>query len=207
MTLPTPLIDTLKLAARAAGELLREGYHIETAANVEEAWQQLQEHSYSALITDMRLPDGTGLDLLHRLEAAGRTEKAIVITAYGSAENAVSALKAGAYDYLTKPVDIQRLKILLDKIVERLETLREVKTLRRQLRDQGSFGTMIGNSPKSDINPSLAAGLRAVLVPHERTWTLEREEIRDPHGRLLIADGFTDLLFEGGGLALGLGRG
>ncbi|HVW85322.1 MAG TPA: HAD family hydrolase, partial [Bryobacteraceae bacterium] len=43
---------------------------------------------------------------------------------------------------------------------------------------------MIGNSPKSDINPSLAAGLRAVFVPHERTWSLEREEIRDPHGRL-----------------------
>lgn len=93
--------------------LLREGYHIETAANVEEAWQQLQEHSYSVLITDMRLPDGTGLDLLHRLEAAGRTEKAIVITAYGSAENAVSALKAGAYDYLTKPVDLKQFRAVV----------------------------------------------------------------------------------------------
>jgi putative hydrolase of the HAD superfamily len=53
---------------------------------------------------------------------------------------------------------------------------------------------MIGNSPKSDINTSLAAGLRAVLIPHERTWTLEREEIRDPHGRMLVAHGFADLL-------------
>ncbi len=53
---------------------------------------------------------------------------------------------------------------------------------------------MIGNSPKSDVNPSLAAGLRAVLVPHERTWTLEREEIRDPEGRLLVVHGFSDLL-------------
>lgn len=53
---------------------------------------------------------------------------------------------------------------------------------------------MIGNSPKSDVNPSLAAGLRAVLVPHERTWTLEREEISDPAGRLQVADGFADLL-------------
>ena len=55
-------------------------------------------------------------------------------------------MKEGAYDYLTKPVDMQRLKILLDKIVERQETLREVKTLRRQLRDHGAFGSMIGNS-------------------------------------------------------------
>ena len=51
-------------------------------------------------------------------------------------ETAVEAMKEGAYDYLTKPIDIQRLKILLDKIVERLETMREVKALRRQLREQ-----------------------------------------------------------------------
>ena len=57
-------------------------------------------------------------------------------------------MKEGAYDYLTKPVDIQRLKILLDKIVERQETLREVKALRRQLREHGAFGSMIGNSPE-----------------------------------------------------------
>jgi two-component system response regulator PilR (NtrC family) len=93
--------------------LLREGYDLETAACVEDAWQLLQERSYSVLITDMRMPDGTGLDLLQRLEAAGRTEKTIVITAYGSAENAVSALKAGAYDYLTKPVDLKQFRAVV----------------------------------------------------------------------------------------------
>ena len=90
--------------------LLREGYDIDTAPCVEDAWQLLQEHQYGVLITDMRLPDGTGLDLLRRLESAGRSEKAIVITAYGSADNAVSALKAGAYDYLTKPVDLKQFR-------------------------------------------------------------------------------------------------
>jgi putative hydrolase of the HAD superfamily len=53
---------------------------------------------------------------------------------------------------------------------------------------------MIGNSPKSDINPALAAGLRAVYVPHERTWTLEREELRDPEGRLMVVRGFSELV-------------
>jgi DNA-binding NtrC family response regulator len=62
-------------------------------------------------------------------------------------ESAVEAIKEGAYDYLTKPIEPQRLKILLDKIVERHDTLREVKVLRRQLREQGSFGSMIGSSP------------------------------------------------------------
>ena len=83
--------------------LVREGYDVESAGTVAEAWAALQQQRFAAVITDMRLPDGTGLDLLRRMDDAGRREKGIVITAYGSAENAVEALKAGAYDYLTKP--------------------------------------------------------------------------------------------------------
>jgi two-component system, NtrC family, response regulator PilR len=90
--------------------LLREGYDVETAGSVEEAWLRMSERSYSAVISDMRLPDGSGLDLLRRIEASGRQEKTIVITAYGSAENAVEALKAGAFDYLTKPVDLRQFR-------------------------------------------------------------------------------------------------
>ena len=93
--------------------LLREGYEVETAGCVEDAWARLIERTYSAVITDMRLPDGSGLDLLHRLEGAARAEKAIVITAYGSAENAVEALKAGAFDYLTKPVDLRQFRTVV----------------------------------------------------------------------------------------------
>jgi len=90
--------------------LLREGYDIETAGTVQDALLHLKDRVYSAVITDMRLPDGTGLDVLRWLEESGRREKAIVITAYGSAENAVEALKAGAYDYLTKPVDLKQFR-------------------------------------------------------------------------------------------------
>jgi two-component system response regulator PilR (NtrC family) len=93
--------------------LLREGYDIETAGTVEDALAHLKDRTFSAVITDMRLPDGTGLDLLRRLEEGGRREKAIVITAYGSAENAVEALKAGAYDYLTKPVDLKQFRAVV----------------------------------------------------------------------------------------------
>ncbi len=96
--------------------LVREGYDVECAGTVEEAWEQLQQRgpdAYQLLITDMRLPDGTGLDLLRRIEEAGRGEKGIVITAYGSPENAVEALKAGAYDYLTKPVDLRQFRAVV----------------------------------------------------------------------------------------------
>src|SRR5687768_12346677 len=73
----------------------------------------LKDRTYSAVITDMRLPDGSGLDLLRKLDETARREKAIVITAYGSAENAVEALKAGAYDYLTKPVDLKQFRAVV----------------------------------------------------------------------------------------------
>ncbi|MDH4059639.1 MAG: sigma-54 dependent transcriptional regulator [Aquincola sp.] len=93
--------------------LLREGYEVETAGTVEQALQMLAERSFSAVITDMRLPDGSGLDVLAKIEEGSRRERAIVITAYGSAENAVEALKAGAYDYLTKPVDLRQFRAVV----------------------------------------------------------------------------------------------
>ncbi len=90
--------------------LVREDYDVECAGSVEEALACLARRDFDLLITDMRLPDGNGLDLLRKVVEGGRREKTIVITAYGSAENAVEALKAGAYDYLTKPVDLRQFR-------------------------------------------------------------------------------------------------
>ncbi len=106
--------------------LLREGYELETAGSVSEGLARLQAQSYSAVITDMRLPDGSGLDLLHWLEQQGRAEKTLVITAYGSAENAVEALKAGAYDYLTKPVDLRQFRLVVASALGRLPSVSPV---------------------------------------------------------------------------------
>ncbi len=105
--------------------LLREGYDVESAGSVEEGWSLLQQRGpggYQLVITDMRLPDGSGLDLLHRIEEAGRGEKAVVITAYGSPENAVEALKSGAYDYLTKPVDLRQFRAVVASALGRMPT-------------------------------------------------------------------------------------
>jgi two-component system response regulator PilR (NtrC family) len=93
--------------------LVREGYDVSCAGGVEEAWELLLRERFHLLISDMRLPDGSGLDVLHRLEQHGRAEKVVVITAFGSAENAVEALKAGAYDYLTKPVDLRQFRAVV----------------------------------------------------------------------------------------------
>jgi two-component system, NtrC family, response regulator PilR len=99
--------------------LLREGYDVEAAGSVEQALEALKGRGYSAVITDMRLPDGTGLDILRWLAQSDRSEKAIVITAYGSAENAVEALRAGAYDYLTKPVDLRQFRAVIGSALGR----------------------------------------------------------------------------------------
>ena len=90
--------------------LLREGYHVESAGSLAEAAQLLADRPFEVVITDMRLPDGLGLELLRQMSAQRRTERCIVMTAYGSAENAVDALKAGAFDYLTKPVDLRQFR-------------------------------------------------------------------------------------------------
>ena len=102
--------------------LLREGYTVDTAGTVEEARHSLNTHQYSAVITDMRLPDGTGLEILKQLDDSARRERTIVITAYGSAENAVTALKSGAYDYLTKPVDLKQFRSVVLSAVAGLQS-------------------------------------------------------------------------------------
>jgi DNA-binding NtrC family response regulator len=129
-------------------ELVRTwGFTAESAADGEEALKSVTSFRPSIIITDLVMPRMGGLELLKALKDDGAQCTVVLLTAQGSVETAVEAIKEGAYDYLTKPIDPQRLKIMLDKIVERQDTLREVKTLRRQLREQGSFGSMIGSSP------------------------------------------------------------
>jgi two-component system response regulator PilR (NtrC family) len=98
--------------------LLREGYRVDAAGTLAEGWGLLQEQRFDAVITDMRLPDGLGLELLHRMAAQQRPERCIVMTAYGSAENAVEALKAGAFDYLTKPVDLKQFRSVVASAIQ-----------------------------------------------------------------------------------------
>ncbi len=97
--------------------LLREGFRVEAAGSVKEAWQLLTDKKFDVVITDMRLPDGLGMELLQRIRSEQRNERCIVITAYGSAENAVESLKAGAFDYLTKPVDLKQFRTVIASAV------------------------------------------------------------------------------------------
>jgi two-component system response regulator PilR (NtrC family) len=93
--------------------LVREGWQVDAAANVAEARALLQERDFDVAIVDMRLPDGEGLDILAWAAAQRRGERIIIATAHGNAATAVQALKMGAFDYLTKPVDLRQLRQLV----------------------------------------------------------------------------------------------
>jgi DNA-binding NtrC family response regulator len=155
-TAPGPIISERvlivedDLAARVGLEQLVKswGFTAESAADGEDALEKLTTFRPAIVISDLVMPRMDGLALLRALQSQGADVTTLLLTAQGTVDTAVEAMKEGAYDYLTKPVDIQRLKLLLDKIVERQETLREVKALRRQLREHGAFGTMIGSSPE-----------------------------------------------------------
>jgi two-component system response regulator PilR (NtrC family) len=96
--------------------LVRLGLDVDTADSVAAARTCMEQQRYALCLTDMRLPDGTGLELVRDAALASGPPIA-VITAYGSAENAVAALKAGAFDYLTKPVDLDQLRVLVRSVV------------------------------------------------------------------------------------------
>lgn len=97
--------------------LVREGYEVDTAGTVAQAKELLENNTYQVVITDMRLPDGQGIELVRYVSEHSRAEKCLVVTAYGSAENAVEALKAGAFDYLTKPVNLKQLRQIVTELL------------------------------------------------------------------------------------------
>ena len=130
-------------------ELVRTwGFLAEAAADGEEGLEKVSSFRPSIVVSDLVMPRRTGLELLEALRDIDPSIAVILLTAQGTVESAVEAIRSGAYDYLTKPVDPQRLRILLEKAAERQSTQREVKVLRRQLRDRGAFGGLIGASPE-----------------------------------------------------------
>jgi DNA-binding NtrC family response regulator len=122
------------------------GFQTDEASDGEEALRKVTTFRPAIIVSDLVMPRLGGFELLRALKDQLSDITFILLTAQGTVESAVEAIKEGAYDYLTKPVDPQRLQILLQKAVERQETLREVRHLRRQLREQGSFGRIVGNS-------------------------------------------------------------
>ncbi|MFO7717596.1 MAG: sigma-54-dependent transcriptional regulator [Thermodesulfobacteriota bacterium] len=126
--------------------LTKEGYAVGTAVDGQSGLEELQGGSWDMLITDLKLPDKSGLEILETVKATWPNLPVVMITAYGSISNAVQAMKLGAFNYLTKPVDPDELLLLVQKVFERSQLLEENQSMRRQLRDRFSLGNMVGKS-------------------------------------------------------------
>jgi DNA-binding NtrC family response regulator len=123
------------------------GYSVDVASDGRQALEKISADRPAIVLTDMVMPNLGGMDLLKALKNQDDTDITVVLlTAQGSVETAVEAIKQGAYDYLTKPIDPQRLRIVLDQVAQRNDTLREVRALRRMLQERGTFGRLVGAS-------------------------------------------------------------
>jgi two-component system response regulator PilR (NtrC family) len=128
----------------------------DSASNVGEAKEMLAQRSYNLCLTDMRLPDGLGLDLVEHISANYSGLPVAVITAYGSAENAVSALKAGAFDYLTKPISLKQLRPLVESAL---------KLSSSDIKETHNTADLIGNSPAIDYVRTMIEKLARSQAP------------------------------------------
>ena len=126
--------------------LEKHGYRVRTASGGAEAVEAARAASFDAVITDQRMPHMDGLDLLRRLKDLDPEQVIIVVTAFSSVETAVDAMRAGAYDYLSKPFKEKELILVLEKALERRRLLAENRQLRAQMKEQYDFSNFIGRS-------------------------------------------------------------
>lgn len=124
------------------------GYRTETARDGLEALEKTQSWGPGIVVTDLKMPRMDGIELLERLAALKQNQAVIVLTAQGSIERAVEAMKIGAYDFIQKPVDATRLRTILANACRQRDTDRELEATRRKLRDTGVLGSMVGSSKR-----------------------------------------------------------
>ncbi|HKT97545.1 MAG TPA: sigma-54 dependent transcriptional regulator [Paraburkholderia sp.] len=138
--------DDAQTREALAAVVAEDGLTTAQAGDLREARIQLIRQMPDVVFTDLKLPDGSGTDLFQDLDPRSGVEL-VVITGHASVETAVDALKSGAIDYLVKPINLQRVKAILNRLPRAGDLKAEIGTLRGELRRMGRFGLMMGNSP------------------------------------------------------------
>jgi two-component system response regulator AtoC len=148
------IVDDERTLARAVRAFLQEaGYEAEVAGDAEQALGMLETLRPDVVFSDVRLPGMNGIELLRRIREFDPALPVVIMTAYGTIEGAVEAVKLGAFDYLKKPVDLEELRLLADRAREHSQMRQELSYYRRRAAREVPFGDLIGESP----------GIRAVL--------------------------------------------
>ncbi len=124
----------------------KEGYEVSLAKNGEEALRQIETTEFDVVITDLKMPRVSGIDVLDKTRATWPETMVIVMTAYSTAETAIAAMKKGAYDYLPKPFKVDEIKVVVEKSLEKRKLLKENLQLKGAIQEKYSFSSIIGKS-------------------------------------------------------------
>ena len=155
-------INSAKVVARI---LEKEGYTVHHVSNGEDAHAVINTTHYDMFIIDMMLPDTDGLSLLKKVKTINPEALTLIVTAYGSIASAVESLKAGANDFLEKPLVPEKLLHVLHKVFEEQRLKNEIVALRSNLMERYQFANIIGHHPKMQIIFQLIESLKDTDVP------------------------------------------
>ena len=152
MEIPTILVvdDEQAQLQSLKSFLSKRNFKILTASNGSEALEQVKKNVVDIILTDYRMPETDGLTLLKKVKEFNPEIEVLVMTAFGNIEDAVNIMKAGAYDYITKPVDLDELETLLKRINEKRNLIFENKRLKEQLQEKFRIKSIISKSPKME---------------------------------------------------------
>jgi two-component system response regulator AtoC len=143
------IVDDDRATSAGMADVVEEwGYEPEVADTVKAGWSAINKLLPDVAIVDLKLPDGSGLDLLHRIKESFPDVSVVILTGHATVDSAVKALKVGAEDYVTKPVDLPRLQVILKTVEDKQMMKQEIIELRRQLQKMGALGHLVGKSPR-----------------------------------------------------------
>ena len=166
------LVDDDPMVVDSLGEFLQlEGYEVEGASSVAQAATLLQRQDIQILITDVNMPRADGFELLRTVRERFPDVVTIVITGYGTIESAVEAIKMGAYDYLTKPIDDDEIRLVVERATQQQSLIRENRSLKKQLDLRYSLDSVVGHDYKMlkifDLIETVAETKTTVLISGE----------------------------------------
>ncbi len=142
------IIDDEKHTREGLQQALIDNFDVSVAANADEAFNLMDAQPFDVIVTDLRMPGKSGLRVIDKALALPHRPAVLMMTAYGNIETAVEAMKRGAVDFLTKPVNIERLEVLIQRALKTRTLEVEVKQLHERLDEKFSFEGIIGHSPK-----------------------------------------------------------
>ena len=163
--------DETNIRSALAKLLSKLGHRVESAGSAEEALQLLQPGRYRVVLTDLKMTGMDGLALLRRIKAADNSVEVIVMTAYGAVDTAVEAMREGAFDYIEKPINQERLPILIERVLERQTLAEDNSRLRKAVHAQEEFGGMIGKAE----NMAKVYQLIEMVAPTQATVLIQGE--------------------------------